>query len=745
MSNKIVKKETEFAGRKLILETGKFAPQANMAVTATYGDTTVLATVVSAGPNPDLDYFPLSVNYFENLYASGTIKSSRFIKREGRPTDEAIVMRRLVDHAIRPLFPQEEGFMDEVQVALNVLSFDEDADPVFLSMVAASAALHASDIPWAGPMSTVRVGYVNGEYVLNPSIKQLHEESDLDMMVSFVGDEKRFLGLEAEANILPEEVILGGLKHAQDNIDPVLNIIKDFAEELNPGNKKYEFESKLPDKEVTDTVSKLMKDRVIDLIEAGHTKEESVKIQRDLKEELYSTLEGKFKKVDIDKAFYSLEKEALRHLILEEGRRPDGRGTDDIRELSGEVGVLPRVHGSSVFTRGMTQILNIATLGAPSEEQLIQDMYGERTKRYIHFYTFPPFSTGEVGRMGFAGGREIGHGMLAEKALLPVIPDQKDFPYTIIVKSETLSSYGSSSMASACASSLALMDAGVPIKDVVAGIGVGLVTNEDFSKYKILTDLTGLEDGGGYLDFKMTGTKEGVTAIQVDIKAKGLSFDMLPDIFKKSHDARIKVLDFMSTVIESPRDKVNEFAPKSASTQIQPDQIGMVIGTGGKVIKGLQEETDTVVSIEETGAVTVSGTNEENVQKAIEIIEGMTKEVKPGEIFEGEVEELAAYGAFVEFLPGKTGLLHISEIKEGFVQNVEEHLSVGQKVKVIVLEVSRDGKYALSMKEVDNPDAVKERKNRGDRDNRRNGGGRRDNRRGGSGGPRRGGGRSSRR
>lgn len=698
MSNKIVKKETEFVGRKLILETGKLAMQANMAVTASYGGTTVLATAVSAGPNLDLDYFPLTVNYFEKFYASGTIKSSRFMKRDGRPTDDSIVTRRLVDHAVRPLFPQDEGFMDEVQVVLSVMSLDEDADPVFLSMVAASAALHASDIPWTGPMTSVRVGYVDGKHVLNPSLQTLEAESDLDMMVSFVGNEKRFLALEAEANVLPEKVILEGIKLAQDNIDPVLNLINEFCEEVNPGIKKYKFESRKPAEDVTKAVTDLMKKRVVDLVEGSHTKEELVEIQRDLLEELYLTLEGKYKKVDMEKAFMSLEKEAVRHLILEEGKRPDGRDMDIVRELSGEVGLLPRVHGSSIFTRGMTQLLSVATLGAPSMEQLIQDMYGERTKRFIHFYLFPPFSTGEAGRIGPAGGREIGHGVLVERALRPVIPDQKEFPYTVMLHSETLSSNGSSSMASVCASSLTLMDAGVPIKGVVAGIGIGLVTNDDFSNTKLLTDLTGLEDDAGYMDFKMAGTKDGVTAIQVDIKAKGLDTDMLPEILERSHDARVKVLDFMGTIIDKPRADVSEHAPKTAITNIKPEQIGLVIGSGGKNIKGLQEKTETVVSIEEDGTVIVSGVKEENVQKAIDVIKGMTREVKPGEVFEGLVEELAPYGAFVEFLPGKVGLLHISEITDQFVDKVESHLSVGDKVKVKVLEVSRDGKYSLSIK-----------------------------------------------
>ncbi|OGC47921.1 polyribonucleotide nucleotidyltransferase [candidate division WWE3 bacterium RIFCSPHIGHO2_01_FULL_42_13] len=698
MKNKIIKKETEFAGRKLTLETGRLAQQADMAVLATYGETVVLATVVSAGPNADLDYFPLSINYFENLYASGTIKSGRYVKREGRPSDDSVITRRLVDHAVRPLFPQEKGFMDEVQVVLSILSLDRDADPVFACMVAASAALHASNIPWEGPMATTRVGFIGGEYVLNPPLKTLEEESDLDMMVSFVGKEKRFLALECEANILPEEQVLGAIKFAQDNIDPVLKLVTEFAEEVNPGIKKYEFIPQIPGEDVTKAISDLMKTKLVELIGHGHSKEILAEKKGDLIKELYTAFEGKFKKADMEKAFYKLEQDAVRHLILEEGKRPDGRDATTVRELSAEVGVLPRVHGSSIFTRGLTQVLNVAVLGAPSMEQLIQDMYGERKKRYIHFYNFPPYSTGEVGRMTGAGGREIGHGMLAEKALRPVLPSEKEFPYTIVLTSETLSSNGSSSMASACASSLSLMDAGVPIKDAVAGIAIGLVVNDDFSNYKILTDLTGLEDGAGYMDFKMTGTKTGVTAIQVDIKAKGLTYDMLTEVFKQSHDARMQILDLMATVIDKPRSEVNQYAPKSATTNIKPEQIGLIIGGGGKTIKALQEDTKTTVSIEEDGTVVVLGENEADVQRAIEIVNGMVREVKAGEIFDGKVEELAPYGAFVEFLPGKTGLLHISEIADGFVEKVEDHLSVGDVVKVKVLDVSRDGKYSLSIK-----------------------------------------------
>lgn len=733
MNNKIVRKEAEFAGRKLVFETGNLAPQTNMSVLATYGGTSVLATVVSADANPEVDYFPLNVNYFEKLFASGTINSSRFVKRDGRPTDEAVVTRRLVDHAIRPLFPEDKGFMDEVQIALNVLSLDEESDPVFLSMVAASAALYASDVPSIGPMGTARVGFVDGKYVLNPSMELLENNSDLDMVVSFVGDDKRFLALECEANIIPEEMLLGAISFARDNMDPLLNLIKEFGEEVNPGNKKYEYVSLLPGKDLMDEVSKLTKEKVADLIDAGLTKDVLVEKKAELLKELYATFEGKYKKVDIEKAFVKIEKEAVRHLILERGKRPDGRGADDLRPLSGSVSVLPRVHGSAVFQRGLTQILNVATLGSPSMEQLIQDMYGERTKRFMHFYTFPPFSNGEVGRMGMPGGREIGHGMLAEKALRPVIPDQKTFPYTIILNSETLSSNGSTSMASTCACTLTLMDAGVPIKDMVGGISIGIVMTEDFGKYKLLTDLTGLEDATGFMDFKMTGTRDGVTAIQVDIKAKGIPFNIVPEIFKQSHDARMKILDFMKTVIDKPRASVSEFAPKTNSIKINPEQIGMVIGTGGKIIKGIQEDTQTTISIDEDGTVVVSGVDEAQVKKASEIIAGMTREVKSGEIFEGTIEELAPYGAFVEILPGKTGLLHISEITDGFVEKVEDFYSVGDKVKVKVVEVSRDGKYALSVKALTSTGDDRKREPRESRDSKDSRGGRdgRDSRNGG--------------
>lgn len=698
--NKKVKKEINFAGKQLVLETGDLAMQANLAVKASYGDTVVLATVVAAGANPEIDYFPLSVHYEEKLYASGTIKTSRFIKREGRPTDEATVTRRLIDHAIRSLFPDD--FMDEVQVIVTVLSLDKASDPVFLSMVAASAALHASDIPFTGPVSSVRVGYFQNEYILNPTF-EVQEQSDLDMVVSFVGEDKKFLACEAEVKALPDEIVLKAITFACDGLDPVVNLICDFAKEVNPKGEKYEYDSSALDPSLIKDVKDLAMGRIVEMLDKGFDKTKLRVAQDELMEEVFEKLEGKYKKADMAKAVSELEKHAVQHLIMVEGRRPDGRGIKEVRPVSCAVEVLPRTHGSAVFTRGVTQVLTVATLGSPSLEQLIHDMYGEKTKRFIHYYNFPPFSVGEVAKIGAPLSREIGHGMLAENALKAVIPDQKDFPYMILLMSETLSSSGSSSMASVCGSTLALMDAGVPIKDMVAGVGVGLMVSEDGKKQLVMTDLAYMEDAYGYLDFKMAGTKDGVTAIQSDMKLKGLSLDVLPEIFQQSKEARLKILEQMRKTIDKPKPSVSQYAPKMYTIQIDPDRIGVVIGAGGRTIKAIEEETGTTLTIEDDGKVVVSADGEESGQKAVEIVKNLTKKIKPGEEYEGTVAELAEYGAFVEILPGRVGLLHISEISDEFVKAVKDYLKVGDKVKVKVIGVSDDGKYSLSMRENPEP------------------------------------------
>lgn len=695
--NKIVKKETTFAGRKLILETGELALRANMSVKATYGDTVVLATVVSAPALPDSDFLPLTVNYEEKLYSSGSIKSSRFMKRDGKSTDDAVIAQRAIDHAIRPLFPKD--YMDQVQVIATVLSLDETSDPEFLSMVATSAALRASDIPCYGPMSTARVGIMNNELVLSPAMSEMHDEADLHMIVSFSGREKKFLAVEAGANIIPEDKILEAINFARDNVDPLISLVEEFAEEVNPGIKKYEYVSQALSEDVLNAVAEVAKEKVEDLVRQNLPKSEVKSKYDEILEELFSKFEGTYKKIDLVRAFEGLEKKAIRSLVLKENKRIDGRGENDIRPISSKIGILPRTHGSALFTRGTTQALTVATLGSPSDELLIQDMYGERTKRYIHYYNFPPYSVGEIGRMGAPKGREIGHGMIAEKALLPVIPSQKDFPYTILLVSEIISSNGSSSMASTCGSTLALMDAGVPIKEMVGGIAMGLIVeDESCENYKVLTDLCGEEDGGGFIDFKMTGTKNGVTAIQCDMKLPGIPMNVLEDIIRKSHDARVRVIEEMEKTISKPKDSVSSYAPKMVTTKIDPSKIGMVIGSGGKTIKEIQDTTGAEIFIEEDGTVVISSEDVEKAKKALNWVEGITKEIKVGEVYTGVVKGLLDFGALVEVLPGKVGLLHVSEITNAYVKNVSDWFKEGDEVTVKVVKVENEGKFSLSRK-----------------------------------------------
>ena len=730
--NKIVRKETNFAGKKLIFETGELALRADMSVKATYGDTVLLVTAVSGDPSPEADFLGLRVQYEEKLYASGSIKSSRFVKRDGKATDDAVIARRSIDHAIRPLFPKD--YMDEVQIVVTVLSLDDEADPEFLSMLATSACLQASNIPFYGPMASVRVGMIEGNLVLSPTLKQLDSESDLDMMVSFVGDDKRFLAAEVEANVLPEEKILEAINFARDNVDDLYNFISDFVKEVNPEGQKYEYVSRFPSEEVINAISDLTMNRVEEIMkEKTLTEGKQLMSEKltELKEEAFKNFEGTYKKSDMEMAYELVTKKVMRKIVLDEGKRIDGRRVDEVRPLSVKVGILPRTHGSALFTRGETQALTVCTLGSPSDELLIQDMYGERRKRYLHYYNFPPYSVGEVGRFGAPNPREIGHGMIAEKALRPVIPSQDEFPYTIMLVSEIISSNGSSSMASTCGSTLSLMDAGVPIKDMVSGVAMGLIVEDDsFSRYQILTDLSGEEDANGYMDFKMTGTIRGVTAIQLDVKVKGIPMDVLPKIIEQSKEGRLFILKEMQKVIETPRSEVSQYAPKTVTTMIDPDKIGMVIGTGGKVIREIQEKTQSEISIEEDGKVVISSVDKEKAEEALKIVEGMTRNMQVGEVFDGTVKELLDFGALVEVLPGKVGLLHVSEIANSFVENVDEWFKVGDIVKVKVISVGDEGKFSLSKRAVDDPDYVPaERNNNGRRSGGRGGNFRNDNRR----------------
>lgn len=723
MKNTYVTKETTFAGKKLVLEFGELAHQTNMTVKATYGDTVILTTVVAGKADPSLDFFPLKVEYEERLYASGLIKSSRFVKRDGRPTDEAVVSRRLIDHAIRPLFP--EGFTNEVQVVNTVLSLDEDANSLLVAMIGTSAALHASDIPWNGPMVSAQVGYKD-DYVLNPTKEWLEKESILEMIVSFVGEERRFLAVEAEIHDLPENVVLGAMEFAWKETEELYNFIVDFAKEVNPEGKKFEFVKFTPSEEFLAIVMKEAGDKIEEAVHSKLRKmaldEKINAITAELVEKLVSE---DVSESDVSEAVSKILKKKIRKMILTEKQRPDGRAIDEVRPLSSKVGLLPRVHGSALFNRGLTQSLTIATLGSPSDELIVQDMYGERTKRYIHYYNFPPFSTGEVGRVGNPKPREIGHGMLAEKALRPVIPSQEEFPYTILVNSELLSSNGSTSMASTCASSLALMDAGVPIKAMVGGIATGLVADVEKDEYLVLTDIAGIEDHAGYMDFKMTGTRNGVTAIQVDMKLPGIPMRILPKIVESSKNARMVVLESMEKTLNAPRTELSAYAPKAVTVKIPEDKIGTVIGSGGKTINELQDKYGVQIAIDDDGTVVVSSKNLEMVKECAEVVKAMVKEVEVGEVYEGVVDGIESFGAFVEILPGKTGLLHVSEIANGFVDNVEDFLKVGDKVKVKVIETQPNGKMSLSKRAlepgyVENERPQRERPSR-DRRSRDNG------------------------
>ncbi|MCA9308572.1 MAG: polyribonucleotide nucleotidyltransferase [Patescibacteria group bacterium] len=736
----IIRKEYDFAGKKLVLETGELAVQCNMALKASYGDTVMLITAVSGGYNPDIDFFPLTVNYQEKLFAAGSIKSSRFQKRDFRGTDETVIIGRTADHAIRPLFPRD--FSDEVQVVGTVLSLDADFDPQVLFMNAVSACLHASSIPWEGPMVSAKVGYVDGEYVLNPDYEVLHHKSELDLIVSFVGADFKFLALEASANVLPEEKVLGAIEFARNNLKGLYEFINDFAKAINPSDERYEYVSTAHPPELVSKVDSIAKAKVTELMHQGLDKDLLSAQLKEVWADLYGQLSSEYSKSEIYSVFDDIKKHALQELILDKGIRPDGRAITEVRPITCKVDYLPKTHGSALFTRGVTQMLSVATLGGPSDELIMQDLYGERTQRYMHHYNFPPYSSGETGRVGgYPKNREIGHGMIGEKALIPVLPDKADFPYTIIVNSETMSSSGSTSMAATCGSSLALMDAGVPIKAMVAGVGVGLIVNDDMSKQLIMTDLAYMEDAYGFLDFKMTGTREGVTAIQSDMKAFGIPMDLLPKIFEQSKAGRMHVLDKMEEAIKTPRSSVNKNAPKIATTKISPEDIGTVIGSGGKNIKMIQEKTGAELSIEEDGSVIATSVDLEKAQAAIEYVDNMFKEINVGEVYTGTVVEILDFGALVEILPGKVGLAHVSELSYEYVKDVHSVVSVGDTLEVKVIGVDpRAGKISLSPKALQTPPEGYEapersdRGGRGSRDGGRRDGGRRDDRgsRGGS-------------
>lgn len=735
--NKVTKKEIKLGGSTLTLETGSIAYQATGAVLATLGETVVMATVVASPMRQDLGYFPLSVEYQEKLYAGGRIKGSRWVKREGRPSDDEILTARLVDRSIRPLF--YDGYKKDVQVALVVLSVDGENSPDIVAGIAASAAIEASEIPWMGPVGIVRVGRVDGKFVLNTPASE-EENSDMDLIVS--GTKDAIVMLEAGANEVTEEEVLEAIDFGQKENSKLVKFIQEFAKETGIKKEaapKVSF-SKTLEKQIKDKYGKEIKDMIGKMAtkEAGYTE------YGELKNAISESVDEKEAK-EAGKIYEKIFEAETKKMLLS-GKRPDGRKPDELRELSSMVDVLPRTHGSAIFQRGLTQVLTIATLGAPSLELMIETAEGEETKRYLHHYSHPPYSVGETGRMGWPGRREIGHGALAERALMPVIPSQDDFPYTIRLVSEVLSSNGSTSMASTCGSTLALMDAGVPIKAPVSGIAMGLVV-EDEKNFKVLTDIAGVEDGNGDMDFKVAGTKDGVTAIQMDVKTLKLTSKILKDALAQAKDARMKILDNMLGAIAEPKKELSEHAPKIKVIKIDPSKIGELIGPGGKTIKGLIADTGADIDVEDDGSVFVSATDKDAMESAISRIEAITKDPVPGEIYDGEVKRLQSFGAFVEILPGKDGLVHVSDMSEDFVKNPEDVVSIGDKVQVRVKEIDDLGRINLSM--ILDPSKEKKGGSRGssggDRGGRSysGGGGRgRDNRGGGRshGGDRRGGG-----
>jgi len=688
---KIQSKSVEIGGKKLTLEIGRFAEQATSAVVASYGETMVLATVVSSKPREDLDYFPLQVEYVERLYAGGRIKGSRWVKREGRPTDEATLTARLIDRSIRPLFP--EGYKNEIQVIITVLSVDAENDADIPAICAVSAALSLSDIPWEGPVGAVRVGLVpkNGEgvFIVNPSYQDL-AYSQLDLVMA--STPKAVIMLEGGAKEVPEEKILSALEFGQKEAQKIISLIEDLTKKF--GQKKQKVENKDIDANLVKKIEKEWFSKLEELVEMMAQKEEA----GGLLEEIHEALGEKYpeeKKETLVKVVEKLLKKTLRQKILDKQKRPDGRVADQIRPLEVEVGLLPRTHGSAMFRRGSTQALTVTTLGSPSLEQLIENMEGEESKRYIHHYYMPPFSLGEAGRVGSPSRREIGHGALAERALKPVIPSEEKFPYTIRVVSEIMSSNGSTSMASVCGSTLSLMDAGVPIKAPVSGIAMGMVS--DGQKQVILSDIIGLEDFNGDMDFKVAGTKEGLTAIQMDVKRTDLELKTIKQILSQAKVGRLFILEKMLSVLPESRAQVSKFAPKIEVVKVPVEKIGEIIGPGGKIIRKIITETGAAVDVEDDGSVNISSPDQEVVNKAVEWVKSLIREVKAGEIFEGTVKRIQPFGAFVEVLPGKEGLVHVSRMSTEFVSDPTDVVQVGQKVKVKVTEIDDQGRINLSM------------------------------------------------
>jgi polyribonucleotide nucleotidyltransferase len=683
--------KVQVAGQEFTFETGKLAFQAGGAVTVQWGDTIVLATATaSKEPREDVDFFPLTVDFEERLYAAGKIPGG-FFRREGRPSEAAILLCRLVDRPIRPLFPK--GMRNEVHIVITALSSDGEHSIDIPAIVGASAALTISDIPFNGPIGAVKVGYIDGEFVVNPTNSQM-ERSLIDIKVA--GTEEAVIMVEAGAMEAPEDIVLEAIKIGHQALQAFIQVQKEMAEKV--GKPKME----VPLYQLPEATLKAVAERVEapikEILNQNLIKAERNEALDSLLAQLLVELGQEHSPQDIKEAFFQVLRDIVRKRILDEGIRPDGRGLKDIRPISCEVGLLPRTHGSGLFTRGETQVLTIATLGTHSDEQIMDSLMAEETKRFIHHYNFPPYSTGEAKPIKAPSRREIGHGALAERALAPVIPPEEEFPYTIRLVSEVLSSNGSTSMASVCGSTLALMDAGVPIKAPVAGISIGLVKED--GRYALLTDIQGMEDHLGDMDFKVAGTAKGITAIQMDLKVPGISHEVLAEALARAREARLFILDKMLSLIDKPRPSISPYAPKVSMIKIEPEKIGLVIGPGGRTIRHIIDETKTKIDIEDDGTVYVAGVDGAGVEKAIQMIKSLTEEAEVGKIYLGKVVRITDFGAFVEILPGKEGLLHKSQLSDRRVSRVEDVVKEGDEIMVMVIDIDKDGRIKLSRQAV---------------------------------------------
>ena len=691
--------KTDWAGRELKVEIGQLAGQANGSVLLRYGETTVLATVVIDKDPSNADYMPLSVNYEERFYAAGKIKGSRFIKREGRPSDDSVLTGRMIDRVIRPGFNQK--IRNDIQLVVTVLSFDKENDPDIPSLIAASLVLGVSDIPWNGLIGGARIGRSSvgesgpdQEWILNPNY-QAREKSDFNLIVA--GKNDRINMLESGASQVPEEIILSAIEFANQHIKKIIEFQEDIVKEV--GKEKVDLDVKEFDVELV----KQVKDYLSDKLETAIYQPDKIERSKDI---LHLELET-IKALDNEKNnnetqirdIFNEEVDKMVHEnIIKNDKRPDGRKMDEVREINTQVALLERTHGSALFNRGTTQALSIVTLGGPSEGQIIDGLKDDVTKNFMHHYNFPPYSVGETGRIGGPGRREIGHGALAEKALLPLIPDKKDFPYTIRLVSEILSSNGSSSMASISGSSLALMDAGVPIKAHISGIAMGLIMGQG-DDYKVLTDIQGPEDHHGDMDLKIAGTKHGVTACQMDVKIEGVSLDVLKNAFKAARDARLGIIENMENTIKEPRKELSPLAPRILTIQIDKDKIRNVIGPGGKIINEIIDKTGVKMDIDDDGVVNITALDESAGKEALEWVKNLTREVKIGEIFNGKVVKIADFGAFVEILPNQEGLVHISELADYHVERVEDIVKMGQVIVVKVKKIDESGRIGLTLKD----------------------------------------------